>query len=137
MEFCQLLEAFAKAVGITETITPDDDGIVRIGYDDDRCVEFVEHPERRMLGVHTVVGEMPAGGADKLREGLLRANFVRGDAVWGALSTDDAGRVCLCATLSLDALGEPDGFLVRLRGFVETAQAIRKLIEAKEIGNGT
>ena len=115
----ELMDVLAENAGIEGGFPPDEDGVVRVGYDDLQ-LSFMEIPEERTVVLWSPVGRLPEEGADAVKTGLLRANFMGRGVKGGVLSlSDDGGGVILHRMLPLAPL-DKTSFLETIEGFVAT-----------------
>ena len=72
MEMKDLLDGLAARAGVAAGFTPDEEGVVRV--DVGGCtIGFREVPEVYGMLVYGAIGQLPAQGADALRDELLKA----------------------------------------------------------------
>ena len=114
----ELMDALAENAGIEGGFSPDEDGVVRVGYDDLQ-LSFMEIPGERTVLLWSPVGQLPEEGADAVKTGLLRANFMGRGVKGGVLSLSDDGGVVLHRMLPLAPL-DTAGFIETVERFVAT-----------------
>ena len=119
MEFQPLMDGLMDVLGSKGGGVPDEQGVVRLGMDE-TSIAFMEIPETRELLIWSRIGSMPQSGADRLREAMLRANFMGRAVSRGTLSQSDGGGVFLQRFLSLPQL-DVEGLMSELEGFVSAA----------------
>ena len=132
MEFQPLMDGLMEVLGFKGGRPADEQGIVRIGMDE-TSIAFVEIPETRELLVWSRIGSMPQSGADRLREAMLRANFMGRAVSRGTLSQSDDGGVFLQRFLSLPQM-DVGGLMSELEGFVAAAVEWSGIISRCEAG---
>ena len=118
MEFPFLIEGLMKALGC-EGRHLADEGAARLGVGD-TAIDLLHLPETQELLITSRLGAVPQVGADRLREAMLRANFVGRAAARGALSQSEDGGIYLQRVLSLPHL-DVDGLMNALDVFVAVA----------------
>ena len=119
MEFSFLVNGLMAALGSDERQPASATDAVRIGVGD-TVIDLLEIPETRELLITSRLGMMPQVGADRLREAMLRANFVGRAVARGALSQSDDGGIYLQRVLSLPQL-DVDGLMTALEAFIAVA----------------
>lgn len=127
MEFQPLMDGLMDVLGSKGGGVPDEQGVVRLGMDE-TSIAFMEIPETRELLIWSRIGSMPPTGADRLREAMLRANFMGRAVSRGTLSQSDDGGVFLQRFLSLPQL-DVEGLMSELEGFVSAAVDWSMMIE--------
>ena len=133
MEFQPLMDGLMEALGFEGGRAPDEQGVVRLGMDE-TSIAFMEIPETRELLIWSRIGSMPQSGADRLREAMLRANFMGRAVSRGTLSQSDDGGVFLQRFLSLPQL-DVEGLMAELEGFVSAAVDWSGIIARCEAGD--
>ena len=103
MEFRQLMDELAERLGIRGGLTPDAEGVYRMGRDG-IAISMMEVPEDRSMLIYGSVCELPVEGADEFKSALLRENFLERGTPDGAFSLTDDGKVVLHRYLSLDRI---------------------------------
>ena len=132
--FENLLSRLAEEAGAEKGYPEDEDGVVRLVFDDNFFVGMMESEENGLLLMWCPVAELPQAGGAKLPVELLKANHFGRAAAGGTLSLSDEGVVFLHCQLPLSGL-EYEVFRQRLEGMVAAAATWRQLIE--ECRDGT
>lgn len=127
--FENLLSRMAGEAGAEKDYPEDEDGVVRLVFDDNFFVGMMESEENGLLLMWIPVAELPQQGGVKLPVELLKANHFGRATSGGTLSLSDEGVVFLHCQLPLPGT-EYEVFRRRLEGMVAAAATWRQLIEA-------
>lgn len=129
MEFKELMGVLAENAGADGGFPPDEDGVVRVGYDD-LVLAFAEMPEARSLLVWSSLGPLPEKGAEEVKTALLKANFMGRAVNGGALSLSDNGVIYLHQAMPFAFL-DAKTFLRMLEDFVGTLAVWAKALSER------
>lgn len=123
-----LLSRLAEEAGVEGGYPEDEDGVVRLVFDDNFFLGMMENEPNGLLLMWCPVAELPQDGGAKLATELLKANHFGRAAAGGTLSLSDDGVVFLHCQLPLRDT-EYATFRRRLEGMVAAASRWRQLIE--------
>lgn len=126
MEFHSLIDALAERLGIAEGVSPDAEGVFRLGAEG-VSVAFLEVPENRSLVMFGEVCELPEEGADALKTALLKENFMGRGAPDGAFSLSKENRVVLHRYVDLEKT-DADALLALVENFLRRVLDWRNLV---------
>lgn len=129
MTFEVLMKHLAEEVGESGGFVADEDGVVRIGAAGGGAIAFMEVADIGSMLIWSRVGDADEEGQERLKNELLKANFMGRIANGGALSLSDDGGIYLHRLLPLD-ITDGDRFMEALTAFVETAVNWRQIIAA-------
>lgn len=123
-----LLSRLAEEAGVETEYPKDEDGVVRLVFDDNFFLGMMESEENGLLLMWCPVAELPQDGVAKLAVELLKANHFGRATSGGTLSVSDEGVVFLQCQLPLPGTGY-EAFRRRLEGMVAAAATWRQLVE--------
>ena len=103
MEYANLFEDFAAAIGIADGPAFDADGVWRMASES-VTFAFSTVPETDELLIFSELFALPEKGDGKFKTALLRANFMNRGTEGAVLSLSDNDRVCLHRRARLDGL---------------------------------
>lgn len=127
MNFTELMDELVGLIGIRGGLTPDAEGVYRLGRDG-IVISFMEVPEDRSALVYGNVCELPVEGADEFKSALLHANFMERGTPEGAFSLTDDGQVVLHRYLSLDRIDA--------KGMQEAVEdLLRRMLEWRQLAD--
>ena len=129
MTLNEMTARLAEEAGVREGFPADEDGVVRLVFDDGFFVGLMEVEDEGVVLLWSPVAELPQTGGAKLPLELLRANHFGRAAAGGTLSLSDDGVVFLHCQLPLSGL-EYEAFRRRLEGLVGAAAQWRQVIES-------
>lgn len=118
MEFKELIKTLSDEVGFDGEPAADEDGVIRLPLSQIGALALMEVAETRSLLMWCRVGELPERNAERLKDALLRANFMGQAVDGGTLSLSEDGGIYLHRYLPLD-LTDADRFMETLTAFVE------------------
>ena len=119
----------AEDAGMDGGYPADEDGVVRLVFDDDFFVGLMDVEEHGLLLMWCPVAELPPTGGEKLAVELLKANHFGRATAGGTLSVSDDGVVFIQRQMSLSGT-EYEDFRRGLEGLVGAAAQWRQMIES-------
>ena len=129
MTFEEIIGKLGEDAGSKGGYQADEDGVVRLVFDDEFFVGLMEAEEHGLLLMWCPVAELPPSGGEKLAVELLKANHFGRATAGGTLSVSDEGVVFIQRQMSLSGT-EYEDFRKGLEGLVGTAVQWRQLIES-------
>ena len=124
-----MMARLAEEAGVREGYPADEDGVVRLVFDDGFFVGLMEVEEEGVILLWSPVAKLPQTGGAGLPLELLKANHFGRASAGGTLSLSDDGVVFLHGLLPLAGL-EYEAFRRRLEGLVGAAAQWRQVIES-------
>ena len=127
MEFKELIKVLSDEAGFEGEPTADEDGVIRVPLSEIGALALMEIAETRSMLIWCCVGELPERNAERLKDALLRANFMGQAVDGGTLSLSEDGGIYLHRYLPLDLM-DADRFMEALTAFVELVVNWSRLI---------
>ena len=134
MEFDALMKCLADEVGIPEGFVADEEGVVRIGAGEGGSIAFAEVRELQSMLIWSRVCDLPAHGAERLKDGLLRANFMGQTLPGGVFSLSEDNGVYLHRLFPLPLL-DGDGFVKEVTAFMGNLLNWRRMTQDYAAGD--